>query len=42
MFLALLLPQEQRTIALYPAIAFIIVGTLLTLRRGPDRHENFR
>ena len=42
MLLAWLLPQEQRTIAFYPAIAFIIVGTFLTLRHGPDLHQNFR
>lgn len=42
MLLALLLPQELRTFVFYPAIAFIIVGTFVTLRHGPDRHQNFR
>jgi hypothetical protein len=37
MILAFLFPQEQRTLAFYPAVAFIVVGTLMTLRHGPDR-----
>jgi len=42
MLLALLLPQEQRTMAFYPAIALVVIGTLLTLRHGPDKHQDFR
>jgi hypothetical protein len=42
MLLALLLPQERRTLAFYPAIALIVIGTLLTLRHGPDKHQDFR
>jgi anti-sigma factor RsiW len=42
MVLALLLPQEQRTLAFYPAIALLVIGTFLTLRHGPDRHRDFQ
>jgi hypothetical protein len=42
MLLALVLPQEQRSIVFYPAIAIVVIGTLLTLRHGPDRHRDFR
>lgn len=42
MLLALLLPQEQRMLAFYPAIAIVVVGVFLTLRHGPDRHQDFR
>ena len=42
MLLALLLPQELRTMAFYPSIALIVIGTLLTLSHGPDKHQDFR
>jgi hypothetical protein len=28
--------------AFYPAIALVVIGTLLTLRHGPDKHQDFR
>jgi hypothetical protein len=37
MILAFLLPQEQRALVFYPSLALLAVGTLLTLRHGPDR-----
>jgi len=40
MILALLLPQEQRTLAFYPALALVALGTLLILRHGPDRSRD--
>jgi hypothetical protein len=40
MILAFLFPPEQRTLAFYPAVAFIVVGTLMTLRHGPDRPKD--
>ena len=42
MLLALLLPQEHRTSAFYPAVALVVIGTLLTLRHGPDQHRDFK
>lgn len=39
MILALILPQEQSTLAFYPAVAIIAIGTILTLRHGPDRSK---
>lgn len=40
MILALILPQEHRILAFYPAVAVIAIGTILTLRRGPDRSKD--
>jgi hypothetical protein len=42
MLLALLLPQEHRTFAFYPAVAIVVIGTLITLRHGPDQHRDFQ
>jgi hypothetical protein len=42
MLLALLIPQELRTIAFYPALVLVVLGTFLTLRHGPDQHRNRR
>lgn len=42
MLLALLIPQELRTLAFYPALALVVIGTFLTLRHGPDQHRDFR
>ena len=39
MIVALILPQEQRILAFYPAIAIIAIGIILTLRHGPDRSK---
>lgn len=36
MAMTLLLPNEHRPIAVYPALALIAVGVLLILRHGPD------
>lgn len=36
MAMTLLLPNEHRPIAAYPALALIAVGVLLILRHGPD------
>jgi hypothetical protein len=40
MILALILPQEHRTFAFYPALACVGIGVILTLRHGPDRPKN--
>jgi len=40
MLLALILPQEHRTFAFYPALVCVAIGTFLILRHGPERPKN--
>ena len=37
MLITLILPQEHRPLAFYPALVCVGIGVIMTLRHGPDQ-----